>query len=382
MLKLRVCKRGLFFLFIVMSLIFSLLPPAFASDPIKIGVTMPLSGPLALNGKRELNGIQLAVKKINSEGGILNGRKLDIIAYDDKGNPEEAVSTIKKLINQDKVVACVTGAISTPALAQKEVTREAKMIHIIVTAQHPNITKEGHPYLFRLNSTIARGADAISKYVIGNLKPKSAWYLGVNDDFGRNLAERYKDNFDKAGIEFLGVDYYNKDDTDFMTYLVKAKGKNPGIIMLGAPGDAVAATILRQRMQLQITSLVTQCMGVLTEDLVNLAGKNAAEGVYSADSWTRAIDNAENKWFIDAYEKEYKGMLANKENAIAFEAMKILAEAMDKAKSATDANKISQVLHSSTFDGLRGKVTFDETGQAIATDYPIVVRGGVVVLAQ
>lgn len=375
--------RGLVVFFALISFAFPLSYPVCAADmPIKIGVTMPLSGPLAFAGKRELNGINLAVKKINNEGGILNGRKIELVVYDDKANPEEAVSTIKKLINQDKVAACVTGAISPPALAQKEVTREGKMIHVIVTAQHPKITLEGHPYLFRCNSTIERGADALCKYVIEKLKPKTAWFLGINDDFGRNMAERYKYNFDKAGIKLLGVEYYNKDDTDFMVYLTRGKALEPSIIMLAAPSDAIASTILRQRIQLQFNAMVTQCMGVLTQDLVRLAGKAASEGVYSADSWLKSLDNLENKWFIDAYEKEFKPMPSNKEAAIAFESMAFLAQAMDKAKSATDADKIAHVLRTTVFRGPRGQITFDKIGQALSTDYPLVVKNEQVVLAE
>ena len=121
-----------------------------------------------------------------------------------RASPEEAVGTIKKLIYQDKVDACVTGAISTPALAQKEVTREAKMIHVIITAQHANITLEGHPYLFRMNTTVEMGTDAISKYVTEKLRPKTVWYLGVNDDYGRAVAKRYQTDLEKTGVKFVG----------------------------------------------------------------------------------------------------------------------------------------------------------------------------------
>ena len=78
--------------------IFALASVCFAAqDEIKIGVTMPLSGPLAFAGQREVNGMKLAVEKINKEGGILDGKKIKLVIYDDKGNPEEAVSTIKKI---------------------------------------------------------------------------------------------------------------------------------------------------------------------------------------------------------------------------------------------------------------------------------------------
>lgn len=259
--------------------------PVQAADnpPVKFGVTLPLSGPLAINGQNYLNAMNLAVKKINAEGGILKGRKIELIVYDDKGVTEEAVTTIKKLIQRDKVDVLVTGAISTPVLATKEVSREAKMIHIIITAQHKNITLEGHPYLFRFNTTVEMGSDALCKYVVEKLKPKSAWYLGINDDYGRDVAKRYQSNLQKTGIKFLGLEYYNKDDMDFMIYLTKGKALKPDIFMMAAPSEAIAATIMKQRKQLGFAGMMSQAAGVLTQTTVNLAG-DAAEGVYSADS--------------------------------------------------------------------------------------------------
>ncbi len=351
-----------------------------AAETVKFGVTLPLSGPLAINGRNYHNAMKLAVKKINEEGGILKGRKIELIVYDDKGVPEEAVSTLKKLISRDKVDACITGAISTPALAQKEVSREAKMLHIIVTAQHQNITLEGHPYLFRLNTTIDMGSDAITKYVIEKLKPKTGWFFGINDDYGRYIDKRYQSNLGKAGIKFLGFEHYNKDDTDFMIYLTKGKSLNPDIFMLSAPADAVAATILKQRKQLGFTGLITQSPGVLTQTMVNLAG-DAAEGVYSADSWVRTLDNPLNKWFIANYEKEYN-LPAGKQEANSYESVLFLAQAMEKAGTAKDADKIANVFRTTTFEGIRGKITFDKIGQALATDYPIVVKNKQVVLAE
>ena len=362
--------------------IFTLASVCFAAqDEIKIGVTMPLSGPLAFAGQREVNGMKLAVKKINEGGGILGGKKIKLVIYDDKGNPEEAVSTIKKLINRDKIVACVSGAISTPALAQKEVSREAKMIHVIVTAQHPKITEEGHPYLFRLNSTIPQGADALCDYVAKKLKPKTAWYIGVNDDFGRFMAKRYEGNFDKCGIKLLGIEYYNKDDSDFMVYLLKGKALKPDVIMMAAPADTIAATILKQRKQIKFDAMITESMGTLTQDLVKLAGRDASQNVYSVDSWLKSLNNPPNKWFVEEFEKEFKPNPANKESAIAFEAVLFLAQAMDKAGSATDAEKISKVFRTTVFKGPRGDITFDDKGQAMATNYPIVARDKEIIVA-
>jgi len=348
-------------------------------QPVKIGVTLPLSGPLAVNGRNYQNAINLAVKKVNADGGILKGTPVEVVIYDDKGVVEEGVSTVKKLISRDKVDALVTGAISSPALAQKEVSREARMIHVIITAQHKDITLQGHPYLFRLNTTVEMGSAALLKYVVGSLKPKTIWFLGVNDDYGRSVAQAYKSMFDKAGIKMLGTEFYNKDDTDFLVYLIKGKATQPDLVMLAAPSDAIAATILRQKKQIGFNTPVAQAAGVLTKTLVNLAG-DAADGVYSADSWVRTLDNPQNKWFIENYEKEFS-LPAGKQEAVAYESILFLTQAIDKAGTAKDSDKIASVFRDTTFFGPRGAISFDQIGQALATDYPIVVQNKELVLA-
>ncbi len=151
--------------------------------------------------------------------------------------------------------------------------------------------------------------------------------------------------------------------------------------MMSAPADAQSSAILKQKKQLGFTCLTTQNAGTLSQTLVKLAG-DAAEKVYSGDSWVRNLDNQENKWFIENYEKEFKPRPAGKVEANGFESMLFLLQAMEKAGSATDAEKIANVLRTTVFNGARGKITFDKIGQALATDYPIWVKNGQVVLAE
>src|SRR5512146_2767138 len=74
-----------------------------AAEPVKIGVGLPLTGPLAFLGNEFLKGSQLAAEEINKAGGILGGRKIELVVRDHKGIPAEAVTLAKRLIAEDKV---------------------------------------------------------------------------------------------------------------------------------------------------------------------------------------------------------------------------------------------------------------------------------------
>ncbi|MDI6029401.1 ABC transporter substrate-binding protein [Corticibacterium sp. UT-5YL-CI-8] len=345
-----------------------------SGETVKIGVTLPLSGALAVNGQNYFDAMKVAQKKMASD---LKTR-FEVITYDDKGVTEEAVSAAKKLISRDEVKALVSGAISGPALAQKEITREAGMTHVVITAQHKDITLQGHPHLFRFNSTVEMGSQALLTYIIDKVKPKTVWYLGVNDEYGRTAAAIYKETFEKAGIKVVGEEYFGNTDTDFLVYLARGRSAGADLVMLASPSDAIAATILKQKKQIGFNTPVAQAAGVLTKTLVDLAG-GAAEGVISADSWVKTLDTPENKWFVANYEAD-SGKPAGKQEATAFESLYFLAQAIDIAGT-SDPDKVAEVFRSHKFLGPRGEITFDKIGQAILTNYPIIVKNGEIVLA-
>ena len=99
-----------------------------AKAPVRIGAILPLSGAGTFEGQLGLEGMQAAANIINAKGGILGGRKIEIVSYDDKSSPDEGVSAARRAIEQDKVDALVANMFSPIALAMKEVTR-GKILH-------------------------------------------------------------------------------------------------------------------------------------------------------------------------------------------------------------------------------------------------------------
>src|SRR5258707_4780855 len=105
---------------------------ALAQDkpPVRIAAIAPLSGAGAFDGKVAVEGLDAMVAVINAQGGVLGGRKIELIKYDDKGTPEEGVSAAKRAIEQDNVDLIVGGWFSAVALSMKEVTRD-KIISVM-----------------------------------------------------------------------------------------------------------------------------------------------------------------------------------------------------------------------------------------------------------
>ena len=154
-----------------------------AKPPVRIAAINPLSGAGAVDGQLALEGMQAMVAIINANGGVLGGRQLQLVTYDDKGSPEEGVSAAKRAIEQDKVDLIVGGWFSAVALGQKEVTRD-KIVHVVTSAQHPKVTEEGHNLLFRLNATSTMMSDRYARFVCDNIKPKSVAFIVKTDTAG------------------------------------------------------------------------------------------------------------------------------------------------------------------------------------------------------
>jgi branched-chain amino acid transport system substrate-binding protein len=101
---------------------FCSLSVAEAAETVKIGLLAPLTGFAAADGLSVKNSVDLAVEKVNKEGGLL-GKKVELVTYDDRADAKDAVALAQKLIQQDKVVGLVAGSYSMPTRAVAPPTR-------------------------------------------------------------------------------------------------------------------------------------------------------------------------------------------------------------------------------------------------------------------
>ena len=130
-----------------------------AQETIKIGMTQPLTGPVAASGNYVANGAKIAVDVINAKGGVL-GKKLELILEDNKSNPKEAVNAVEKLILRDKVPLLIGAWSSTYTLAIMPKLIEYKVPLIVETSSSGKITTSGNPWVFRISPTSEMEAKA------------------------------------------------------------------------------------------------------------------------------------------------------------------------------------------------------------------------------
>ena len=220
---------------------------SFAAEPIKIGYMATLTGEGATWGQHERDGALLAIKEINAKGGVL-GRPLELICYDVKGKPEEAVNAIRRLIHEDKVVAVGGTNYSGIQIAIAPIADKEQVPVIATSATNPAVTVDPNtgkvrPYMFRIAYTDPYQGKVIADYLIKRRGAKKLAIIGdVGDAYSEGLTEFVTKTAEERGIEnrFWA---FRGGDVDFRAQLTAARE-------WGA--DAVALTMLYKEMGLVI----------------------------------------------------------------------------------------------------------------------------------
>lgn len=135
--------------------------------PLKIGLVVPLSGPLARFGGFASHGAELAVKQINAAGGV-NGAPMELLRGDSQGTPVEAVSAARRVISDDKVQVILGDIASSATIALQPVVEEAQVILLNAASSNPDITYKagvgGYKWSFRSYPTDELRAKVILQY--------------------------------------------------------------------------------------------------------------------------------------------------------------------------------------------------------------------------
>lgn len=229
--------------------------PAFAADPgvtdeeVVIGAWFPLTGPLALTGTSERDAIRVWVNEVNAQGGI-HGRKIRFIAYDDGASPQEALTGVRRLINQDKVFALIAGSISGATLPVVPVINRAKVPFVCSMAAHRKLLQPFSRYIFRIYANEIDQSNAFADYTAGVAKLKRPAIIYNSTDFGIGGYEITRERLAKRwGLKFAAAERYNPGDQDFSAQLLRIKQARPdGILVHSFFQDA--GIIVRQGKEL------------------------------------------------------------------------------------------------------------------------------------
>jgi branched-chain amino acid transport system substrate-binding protein len=365
-------RRNLIACAVALSTVFSM--SALAAENVRIGIAAPFSGGAATYGQDVKRGAELAVEAINAKGGILGGRKIELVFEDDKGSPQGGVAAVQKLMSVGRVKAITGGTNSSVVLAESSVTK-SRILHVNAAAQADAITEQGSPWLFQVNNTVSGNSSAFNNYLVDVLKPKTVAYMGENTEFNKTVLELLRERLKTANIELVNVSTYDADTNDFTSIITKIKSLNPDLLYVSDAYPARAAQLWKQVRQLGGFPKEVMSPGVVVPGLLAPA-EGAMDGVITGEIFMVPSQLEETKPFIADFEKKWN-VSPGKGNLVIFEAVHLIAAAMDKAGTDSDYEKISKIIRENSWPSPRGQLKFDAKGRARAPYFFIQqVKGG------
>jgi branched-chain amino acid transport system substrate-binding protein len=266
--------------------------------PIKIGVSVPLTGAMATVGQGYEWGAKLAAEDL---GGQIAGRPIQIIMADDKATPTDAVTAIRRLIDDDQVDVILGPGASGPFLAAMPIAKESKIAILGVTASAATIFDQlgpagGNEWAFRLNPDDLIIAKTLASYIAQ--EAKSVFIIGQNNDFGRSGAKAYQDVLPQVGVKVAGAEFYDDGTSDFRPILTKLKQSGADAIMTFMV-EADSAPFFRQMKEVGIQVKVFTRGGVTSPLFLEMTKDDPklAEGAIGASYWTQNLDPDTEKRF-------------------------------------------------------------------------------------
>src|SRR5947209_15884553 len=192
--------------------------PAFAADPIKIGVDTPITGTWGPIGQQVRWGLDLATKEINAAGGVM-GRQIELIYEDEEANPSVAVQKADKLFQIDKV-DFLTGTVnsgSTLAVGQTA-ERAGKLIATTVSFADSITADKCSPNVFRVNARAGQQSAALAVWVAKEKPKAKVFYLGPDYEMGRSTVAAFRSSAEKVGASSTGEIFAPLDSKDYSQY--------------------------------------------------------------------------------------------------------------------------------------------------------------------
>jgi branched-chain amino acid transport system substrate-binding protein len=334
---------------------------AFAADPIKIGV---ISEAQAVAGSSIAPAAQLAADEINAKGGV-DGRKIEIVAYDDHSSSAEAVRAFQRAVSEDKVNAVIASYVSEVVLALEPWAGRLKTMLITPGAASDVITQniakdyDQNKYTFHgyLTSSALSGlvCDAVKDLLVDPRKFKSAVIVSEDAAWTTPLDAGYETCLPKIGLKVLDHVRFSPDTTDFTPIFNKIEALKPDVIVTGISHVGTQPTVQWKSQQVPIPMIGVSSQATNSTFWKDTNG--ATDGVlFNAVSGPGVAVSPRTLPFVAAYEKRF-GNTPAYSGYTAYDEVYMIAEAVHRAGS-TDSDKLVDAMEKTDFVGTIGRTQF------------------------
>jgi branched-chain amino acid transport system substrate-binding protein len=329
---------------------------ALAADPsFKIGLILPMTGPQASTGRQ----IEAAARLYMAQHGTtVAGRKVELIVKDDTSVPDVTKRMAQELIVKEKVNVLAGFGITPSAFVTAPLATQSKTPMVVMAAATSSITEKS-PYVVRTSFTLAQASVALADWSAKNNIKK---VVTMVSDYapGMDAEKFYKERLTLNGglvMESLRVPMRSPD---FAPFLQKVRDIKPDALFVFVPSGAGAA-VMKQFLERGMDKAGIRLIGtgdITDDDQLNDMGDGAI-GVVTSHHYSAYHQSAENKKFVQAFEKANKGMRPNFMAAGGYDGMAVIYNALKATKGKGDGPAILQAMKGQIFESPRGPMFID-----------------------
>ena len=347
---------------------------AFAQATIKIANIVELSGGGATAGTNFKNGVELAVKEINAEGGIL-GKKIETITTDTQSNPGIAKGLTQKAIDND--VFAIFGPVFSGSIMVSMAESRRAEIPNFTGGEAASITKQGNPYVFRTSFTQETAMPKVARYINQVVKAKTLAVIYVNNDFGKGGLDSIKKALAGTDTKIVAEISSDSGQVDFSAPVLKAKQSNADAVFAYS-NEEESARMLRELRKQGWTKPIIGETTLTGQKVIDLAG-DAANGAIAHVGLTVDAPIPSIRAFRAKFEKAYN-YTSDHNGMKGYSGIYVLKAAIEKVGK-LDRKAVAAALHglkvtTDKYPGVLMNVEFDKNGDLDRESFIVEVKNG------
>ncbi|WP_224982035.1 ABC transporter substrate-binding protein [Geomonas agri] len=350
-----------------------------AGNTIKIGFLGALTGDVAMFGKPTLEGMKMAADEINAAGGI-QGKKIEIVEADNRGDKQEGASVTQKFISRDNVTAIVGDPTTGITKVAAPIAQKAGVVLLSAGATGPGVVEVGD-FIFRDTLLDSIAIPACIEYFAKDLGfKKVAIVTSDNNDYSVGLSQTFRDAAAKVpSIKIVADEKVKDGDKDFSAQITNIKSKKPDVILFSGYYTE-GALIMKEARKQGLKAPMFGGDGLFSPKFIELGGP-AVEGSMSALGFSTEQAAPATAKFIEAFKAKHNGELPGLFDAQGYDAVMLLADAMKRANSVDPKVFKGTLAQTKKFEGVSGTISMQANREPIKSPLSLLaVKDGKFVL--
>ncbi len=338
-----------------------------STDTIKIGSVHPLTGSMAYEGQAIVNAQQIAIDKINTEGGI-NGRMLELVVRDSVGTSSGAANAALKLANSG--VAALTGTYtSSSAQVVSRIAEKTQIPLIITVAAADDLLSNGYEYTFRIQPSalvFARNFLEYSSYFITE-DMETVAFIYENSNYGTGIVEYIQEHIDETGLTIVGMLSYSSSTSTLSSEVTKLAALDPDLLVcVGYYSDQSLFMKEVLERSIEFNKIVGCANGAFSDAKFLETYGTQVDGIYDIN-YRYNPNSEEAQYMLETYKAVY-GEEIPVHAIYGYESIMVIADALKRCGNPDDPEEVREAIAASEITEHvlpQGTIEFDETGENI-----------------